>query len=119
MRRLARHQDLHRNFDRFADPADAAASVIADILGNSDRSSAWPGRANGVARIEQLIGAGARIDAALALIALELPQWQLLALAILAAVVEAQRIAASSYRPGSSPRPVNEADDLLCCDNFS
>jgi hypothetical protein len=66
----------YRDFDEFADPAAATVAVIADILGSS-HSATRRQHAEGAVQIERLIQSGARIDAALALIALELPQWQL------------------------------------------
>ncbi|WP_244425557.1 hypothetical protein [Bradyrhizobium sp. STM 3843] len=54
---------------------------MAEILGSSRRESAVLERGYRRARIEELMGSGARIDAALELIALEFPQWQLRRLA--------------------------------------
>jgi hypothetical protein len=73
MRLAARDHD----FNEFADRSDATASVIADILGGVNHSATPRRHADGAAQIERLMRSGARIDAALALIALELPQWQL------------------------------------------
>jgi len=67
----------YHDFDEFIDPADTTAALIADILGGSPHSTMNGRHADSAARIEQLIRSGARLDAALALIALELPQWQL------------------------------------------
>src|SRR5262249_51256959 len=67
----------YHDFDEFTDPAAATVAVIADILGSNARSATHRRYAEGAAQIERLIQSGARIDAALALIALELPQWQL------------------------------------------
>jgi hypothetical protein len=67
----------YHDFDEYTDPADATVAVIADILGGSHHPATRRRHADGAARIERLIQSGARIDAALALIALELPQWQL------------------------------------------
>jgi hypothetical protein len=148
-----RHTARYHDFDEHTDPTAAMAAAITNVLGEGKRSSALPERDTGAARIDQLIRSGARIDAAFALIALELPQWQLrriaydggewhcalsrareiadwldqsaegrhadLALAILDAVVEAQRIAVASRQPSSPPQPVNATYVLLCCDNFS
>ncbi|WP_407148142.1 hypothetical protein [Bradyrhizobium sp. ORS 86] len=134
--------------------ADATnAELMADIVNQTSRRfpSAEGGKA---ARVERLIEAGAWIDAALALIDLKLPQWQLrrlvydegqwhcalsrmrelpdwldgaietrhanLALAILSAFVEAQRIGAPSSRT-SVPTVQRIAGSLyepLCLDNF-
>ncbi|MGJ4943154.1 hypothetical protein ACQR1W_21430 [Bradyrhizobium sp. HKCCYLS1011] len=54
---------------------------MAEILGSSRRESPVLERGYRRARIEELMGSGARIDAALELVALELPQWQLRRLA--------------------------------------
>lgn len=67
----------YHDFDDFADPAGATVAVIARILGSSACSATHRQYAEGTAQIERLIRSGARIDAALALIALELPQWQI------------------------------------------
>jgi hypothetical protein len=152
MRLAARHHD----FNEFAEPIAATAAAIRDTPNGGNRSSALLGRGGSAARIDQLIRSGARIDAALALIALELPQWQLrriaydggewhcalsrareladwldqsaegrhadLALALLAAAVEAQQVGASSDRPNmhsNQPPASNESFISLCCDNFS
>ena len=146
MRLAARNYDL----DEDAAPTATMAAAITHILGGSRRSREG---GNGEARLDQLIRSGARIDAALALIALELPQWQLrriaydggewhcalsrtreladwldqsaegrhvdLALALLDALVEAQRIAVASRQPSSPSQHVNGTYVLLCCDNFS
>jgi hypothetical protein len=153
MRLAARYHD----FDEFADRTAAAAAAIADVLNSSSRSPALhEGGSSGAARIDQLIRSGARIDAALALIALELPQWQLrriaydggewhcalsrtrdladwldqsaegrhadLALALLAAAMEAHQVAVSSHRSSARsivPPAPNTGFTPLCCDNFS
>ncbi|WP_407156106.1 hypothetical protein [Bradyrhizobium sp. STM 3557] len=67
----------HHQVDEFFDPAGTTAAVIANILGSSHHSGTRRQHAEGAAQIGRLIQSGARIDAALALIALELPQWQL------------------------------------------
>jgi hypothetical protein len=108
------------------------------------------------ARIERLIDSGAWTDAALALLELELPQWQLrrfaydegewhcalsqqrqlpdwlddrsieshhadLALAILSALVDAQRRSALPSRTSvpATSRAANPLYEPMCCDNFS
>ena len=106
------------------------------------------------ARIEGLIASGAWTDAALALIDLELPLWQVrriaydegewycalsrerelpdwldrsiearhadLALAILSAFVDAQRLSAPSSKTSvpTVPRDANPLYEPVCCDNF-
>lgn len=148
-----RQRTRDHDFDERADRANGTPAVIASILGKSKRSGAWQGRNDGAARIERLIRAGARIDAALALIALELPQWQLrriaydggewhcalsrsrelpdwldqsaegqgadLTEALLAALIEAQRITAASRAPSALRPRAQSACMPLCCDNFS
>ena len=112
-------------------------------------------RRDKTARIEQLIQSAAWTDAALALIDLELPQWQVrriaydegewhcalsrerelpewldqsieahhadLALAILSAFVEAQRVSAPSSKPSvpAVPRDASALYEPLCSDNFA
>jgi hypothetical protein len=57
--------------------ADAAtAGLFADVIGTTCRRFPSTGRTEKTARIERLIDAEAWMDAALALIDLELPQWQ-------------------------------------------
>ena len=127
---------------------------MAEIIGTACRRFPSSGQSEKTARIEQLIRSGAWTDAALALIDLELPRWQVrriaydegewycalsrerelpdwldqsiearhadLALAILSAFVEAQRISAPSSRT-SVPVVTASASPLyepVCCDNF-
>ncbi len=59
------------------DVAATTSALMDDILGSSRRESPALERDHRRARIEDLMRSGARIDAALELIALELPQWQL------------------------------------------
>ena len=61
----------------FSDSTESTATLIADQRDSTERSSPLFGRASERARIDRLTRSGARIDAALELIALELPQWQL------------------------------------------
>jgi len=61
---------------RLHDADAVTAALMADIVGEACRR--LPSRAGGkAAYVERLIETGAWIDAALALIDLELPQWQL------------------------------------------
>jgi hypothetical protein len=124
------------------------ADLISEAIGK--RSRRLP------VRIERLIECGAWTDAALALLELELPQWQLrrlaydegewhcalsqqrelpewlddrsieshhadLPLAILSAVVDAQRKSAPSTRTSvpAAPRAANPLYEPACCDNFA
>ena len=119
--------------DRLRDAYAVTAEFMADIVRQSCRRFPSAGQGTKSSRVERLIQSGAWTDAALALLDLELPQWQLrrlvydegewhcalscqrelpdwldqsiethhtdLALAILAAFVEAQRISAPESRP--------------------
>ena len=131
------------------------ADLVSEVLSQACRRFPSMGQIGKTARIERLIGSEAWIDAALVLIELELPLWQVrriaydegewycalsrerelpdwldrsiearhpdLALAILCAFVEAQRVTASTSRPsvpavsrGSTPALY----EPVCCDNF-
>lgn len=63
--------------DRLRDAQAVTAELVSDIVGETCRR--YPSAAQSVktARIERLIQTGAWTDAALALIELELPQWQI------------------------------------------
>ncbi|SHK09642.1 hypothetical protein SAMN05444159_2401 [Bradyrhizobium lablabi] len=63
---LSRYPDPGEISDRLRDAHAVTAELIAEVVRQTRKS----------ARIEQLIGSGAWTDAALALIDLELPQWQ-------------------------------------------
>ncbi len=140
--------------DRLRDARAMTPGLMSEIVAASCRRFPSMGQSERTARIERLIGSEAWTDAALALIELELPLWQVrriaydegewycalsrerelpdwldrsievrhadLALAILGAFVEAQRIAAPASRP-SVPAVAREANPLyepVCCDNF-
>jgi hypothetical protein len=145
------HRDPGELVDRLRNAPEANATLMAEVdiacrrFTSSEKS----------ARIEQLIRSGAWTDAALALIDLELPLWQVrriaydegewycalsrqrelpdwldqsietrhadLSLAILSALVEAQRISAPSSRT-SVPivkRSANPFYEPVCSDNFA
>ena len=141
--------------DRLRDAYAVTAEFMADIIRQTCRRFPAAGPRGKAAHVERLIQSGAWTDAALALIDLEVPQWQLrrlvyderewhcalsrerelpdwlddsiethhadLALAILSAFVEAQRISAPSSRT-SVPTVKRAAGSLyepLCLDNFS
>src|ERR1700676_4043747 len=151
---LSEHHALELG-DRLRDAPAVTAKLMARIIGEMCRRFPSTGQSDKTARIEQLIGSEAWTDAALALIDLELPLWQVrriaydegewycalsrerelpdwldssieaphpdLALAILSAFAEAQRISAPSSRTSvpivsGDARPLYEA---VCCDNFS
>ena len=145
----------------FAEPGDrlrnayaVTAEFLSDIVNQTCRRFPSVRQSGKTARIERLIQSGAWTDAALALIDLELPQWQLrriaydegewhcalsrerelpdwldqsaegrhadLALALLSAFVEAQRLSAPLRRP-SVPAVRSDAGALyepVLSDNF-
>jgi hypothetical protein len=152
---LSEHHDPLELGDRLRDAHAVTAELISGIIGESCRRFPSMAQSGKTARIEQLIGSQAWTDAALALIDLELPLWQVrriaydegewycalsreielpdwldssiearhpdLALAILSAFVEAQRIVAPSSRT-SVPTVSRDASPLyepVSCDNFS
>ena len=141
--------------DRLRDACCVTAEFLADIVHDTCRRFPSANQNARAARVERLIQSQAWTDAALALIDLELPQWQIrrlaydegewycalsrqrelpdwldqsietrhadLALAILSAFVEAQRISAPSSRT-SVPAVSQDANPLYepaCCDSFA
>jgi hypothetical protein len=72
--------DEHRDFDALSDrlrDADAVtAKLMSELIAATCRRYPSVGQAGKSARIERLIGSQAWTDVALALIDLELPQWQ-------------------------------------------
>jgi hypothetical protein len=151
---LSEPHDPHGINDRLRDADTVTAELMSQVIGEACRRFPSVGQGQKTERIERLIQSEAWTDAALALIDLELPQWQLrriaydegewycalsrerelpewldqsvearhadLALAILSAFVDAQRISAPSSRP-SVPSVSRDADPLyqpVCCDNF-
>jgi hypothetical protein len=148
--------EYHRELsNRLRDAPAATAEIMSEIVGKTCRRFPLLGRTEKTARIERLIGSAAWTDAALALIDLELPQWQVrriayddgewysalsrqrelpdwldrsiearhadLALSILSAFVEVQRIAAPSSKISVPSVPRYEAALYapLCSDNFA
>src|SRR6478736_6502325 len=140
---------------RLRDASGMTVELMAEIIRKACRRFPSAGQSEKTARIERLIHSGAWTDAALALLDLELPQWQLrriaydqgewycalsrerelpdwldqsiegrhadLALAMLSAFVESQRITAPSSRT-SVPAVTRDATPLyvpLCSDNFA
>lgn len=140
--------------DLLRDASGVTPEFMAEIISKTCRRFPSLGQSGKTACVERLILSGAWTDAALALIDLELPQWQVrrlaydegewycalsrerelpdwldqsiegrhadLALAILSAFVEAQRVAAPSSRT-SVPAVTRDASPLcepVCCDNF-
>jgi hypothetical protein len=140
--------------DRLRETYAMTAEFMSDIIRATCRRFPSLGQSGKTARIERLIRSGAWTDAAVALIDLELPQWQVrrlaydqgvwycalsrqrelpdwldqsieahhadLALAILSAFVEAQRINAASSRTSvpAVSRDANPLCEPVICDNF-
>jgi hypothetical protein len=140
--------------DRLRETYLVTAEFLYDLISQTCRRFPSAGQSGKTARIERLIQSGAWIDAALALIDLELPQWQVrriaydvgewhcalsrqrelpdwldqsvearhadLALVLLSAFVEAQRISAPCSRPSvPAVRPdANALYEPVCSDNF-
>jgi hypothetical protein len=151
---LRKHRDPAEISDRLRSAHAVTAELMSDVVGTACRRFPSMGQAGKTARIEKLIATEAWTDAALALIDLELPLWQVrriaydegewycalsrerelpdwldrsiearhadLALAILSAFVEAERIAAPASRPSvpAVSRDMNPLCEPVCCDNF-
>ena len=151
---LSEHRDPGELEDRLRDAQAVTSELMAEVIGATCRRFPSAGQTEKTARIEQLIGSAAWTDAALALIDLELPLWQVrriaydegewycalsrerelpdwldrsvearhadLALAILSAFVDAQRIATPRSRTSvpTVPRDANPLYEPVCCDNF-
>src|SRR6202790_2664482 len=73
---LSEHHDALDLGDRLGSAPAVTAELMARIIGEMCRRFPSTGQSDKTARIEQLIGSGAWTDAALALIDLELPLWQ-------------------------------------------
>lgn len=78
---FSKHHDLPEFDDRLREAPEVTAELMSQILAETCRPFPSPGRTGKAARIERLIRSEAWTDAALALIDLELPQWQLRRLA--------------------------------------
>ena len=152
---LSEHHDPAAIHDRLREAHAVTAELLSDLIGETCRRFPSVGQSEKTARIERLIGSEAWTEAALALIDLELPQWQVrriaydegewhcalsrerelpdwldrsiearhadLALAILSAFVDAQRINAPPASRTSVPTVPRNADafyEPVCCDNF-
>ena len=152
---LSEHHDPGELNDRLRDAPEATAALISEVINETCRRFPSMGQTEKTARIERLIGSEAWTDAALALIDLELPQWQVrriaydegewhcalsrqrelpewldqsveahhadLALAILGAFVEVQRVTAPSSRTSVPvvPREASALYGALLTDNFA
>ena len=152
---FSKHQDSTELGDRLRDADVVTAEFLSEIISKTCRRFPSQGQSGKTARVERLIQSGAWTDAVLALIDLELPQWQIrrlaydegewycalsrerllpdwldqsveahhadLALAILSAFVEVQRISVPSSRT-SVPAVTRDASPLyepVCSDNFA
>ena len=73
---LSEHHDALELGDRLGCAPAVTAELMAQIVGEMCRRFPSTGQSDKTARIEQLIGSEAWTDAALALIDLELPLWQ-------------------------------------------
>jgi hypothetical protein len=73
---LSEHRDSRELNDRLRDAQAITAGLISEVIGEKCRRFPSMGQPRKTARIERLIDSGAWTDAALALIDLELPQWQ-------------------------------------------
>jgi len=140
--------------ERLHDALAVTPALIADVIREACRRFPSQGQAGKTERVEQLIQMGAWTDAALALIDLELPQWQVrrlayddgewycalsrerelpdwldasvegrhadLALAIVSAFVEVQRLSATVPQTSvpRAPQRMNALYEPLLSDNF-
>jgi hypothetical protein len=77
MPRFSEHHDLGQLNDTLHQAHAMTANLMSEVIGETCRRFPPALRTGKTARIEQLIQSGAWTDAALALIELELPQWQL------------------------------------------
>jgi hypothetical protein len=73
---LSEHHDPRELNDRLHDAHAMTAEFLLEVIGGTCRRFPSLGQTEKTARIERLIGSGAWTDAVLALIDLELPQWQ-------------------------------------------
>ena len=141
--------------NQLRDAYTVTAEFLSDIIAKSCRRFPSTSQSGKAARVERLIQSGAWTDAALALIDLELPQWQVrrlayddgewycalsrqrelpdwldqsietrhadLALAILSAFVEAQRVSTSAPRTGvpTVPQAATAWYEPMYSDNFA
>jgi hypothetical protein len=73
---FSEHNDPGALNDRIRNANAATADLVTAVIGETCRRFPSMGQTEKTARIERLIASGAWTDAALALIDLELPQWQ-------------------------------------------
>jgi hypothetical protein len=76
-----REHDLGVLGGQLRQASEINAAMMAEVIEAACQRSQWLGRTGKAARVEQLIRSGAWTDAALALIDLELPLWQVRRLA--------------------------------------
>lgn len=76
MSTLSKIHDLSDLDDRLRDAPAVSVDLISEVIGEVCRRFPSVGQTGKTVRIEQLIETGAWTDAVLALIDLELPQWQ-------------------------------------------
>jgi hypothetical protein len=76
MQQALEHHELGELNDRLRNASEASAALLGDVIAAACRRFPSMGQSAKTARIEQLIQAEAWTDAALALIDLELPLWQ-------------------------------------------
>jgi hypothetical protein len=74
---LLEHQNPAALGDRLRDAHAVTEELMSDVIGRACRRFPSLGQTKKTARIEQLVQSGAWTDAALALIDLELPLWQI------------------------------------------
>jgi hypothetical protein len=73
---LSKNHDPDHLDDRLRDADAVTRELISEVVGGACQRFPSIGQSEKTARIERLIGSAAWTDAALALIDLELPQWQ-------------------------------------------
>lgn len=81
MRRICEHDDEILLSNRLHETPAINAALVREVMELVCRRQSHPGEASALARIERLIAEQAWAEVALALIDLELPQWQLRRLA--------------------------------------
>jgi hypothetical protein len=74
---LSEHQDRADLVARLRDADAVTTDLMSDVIGQACRRFPSLGQSEKTLRLERLLESGAWTDAALALIDLELPQWQL------------------------------------------
>lgn len=77
MLRLSEHQDPADLVARLRDANAVTTDIMSDVISQACRRFPSLGQSEKSLRVERLLESGAWTDAALALIDLELPQWQL------------------------------------------